>query len=93
MSDTKRTAGENAAQKLVRLLANFNREMVEEGSGDEIEVRFSGDGGGNLILVGAEGIHASSSLYGFESLDDLARYLEMTPLNRLLASIARPGAR
>jgi hypothetical protein len=90
MSD-KRTAGENAAQKLVRLLAKFNREMVEEGSGDEIQVQLRQNGSGTLALY-SPGI-GEQALYGFESPEDLTQYLELTPLSRLLASIARPGVR
>ena len=77
--------GENAAQKLVRLLAKFNREMVAEGSGDSIEVRFTGEGDGSLMYFSD---HDGTSLYGFTCLEDMTKYLEMTPLNRLLASVS-----
>ena len=91
MSDTKQRVGENATAKLTRLLRNFNAEMIQEGSGDVIEARFLGDGSGSLVLVTAEEFCCGTPIFGFESLDALAKYLEMTPLNRLLASIAQPG--
>ena len=91
MSDTKQRVGENATAKLTRLLRNFNTEMIQEGSGDVIEARFLGDGSGLLVLVTAEEFRCGTPIFGFESLDALAKYLEMTPLNRLLTSIAQSG--
>ena len=88
MLQQNRQVGENAAQRIVRLLAKFNAEMVEEGSGNRIDATFSGDGTGELVLK-SPNMLGEEILYGFGSLEQLAKFLEARPLNRLVMAVER----
>ena len=83
--EMKKQAGENANQKMVRLLARLNKELIEDGSADAISVRFGADGSGSLVLTRESG--STQKIYGFDALEQLVKYLECSPLNRLVASV------
>lgn len=84
MAEGKRS--ENAAQKIARLLSRLNDELVGEGSDQYIMVEILRDGAGALVLKGDN--VAPLVLYDFNDTDSLTRYLEMAPLERLVASVA-----
>ena len=86
MLNVKKQAGENAMQKMIRLLAKFNDEMVEEGSGDVIAIKLNADGSGLLTLSHADGF-PPQTLFGFGDATDLVQYLEARPLDRLTCSV------
>lgn len=83
--EIKKSVGENAAQKIVRLLAKLEKELVQEGSGDALKVEVDAGGRGNLLICWESG--HSYPLYGFSSLDQLTKYLECDQLHRLVASV------
>ena len=92
--DAKKQVNENAAQRIVRLLAKFNNEVVEEGEGDQVVAKFGGDGSGVLALEkpANQGFGQFCPFYHFTSLEQLAKYLEMGQLERLIASVlSRPA--
>jgi hypothetical protein len=82
MSDTKKV-GENADQKITRLLLKLNVTLIEEGSGDEIELRRKKDGSGVLVLITAE-FPDERKFYSFRSTEELLEFLEAGQLKRIL---------
>jgi hypothetical protein len=81
MLEPKKTAGENANQKILRLLRKLNVELVEEGSGEQIGVTLFGDGAGSLILNSPS---RGRVLFGFTSTEELVSFLEASQLSRML---------
>ena len=85
--DARKQAGENAAGRLVRLLATFDNEVIEEGSGDRALVTFSGEGIGELVIHRAGTGGKFDQLLSFSSFDELELYFMSTPLGRTIRSI------
>ena len=84
--EIKKQAGENAAQKLSRLLAKLNRELIEEGSADALEIKLDADGSATLLLRRESG--TLTALYGCATLDAMSKYLESSTLMKLVFSVA-----
>ena len=77
-----RQVGENALQRMVRLLREFSQKMVKDNQ--EIQVRISPDGSGELSAV--EGGFLDSPVFNFHSPEELVRYLESGALSQILMS-------
>ena len=76
-------------EKTIRLLAKLNRDLIEEGSWNYIDLRLEGTGGGELVLVGGETDDRQDKeevVYSFSLLSDLNTYLEASWLTRILMS-------
>ncbi len=83
MSTPKRNIGENALQKIVRLLGKLNAELCEEGSGQNIDLVLEATGSGALMLE--KGTFPPYPLWTFEALEELANFLEGSKLSQMLA--------
>jgi hypothetical protein len=83
--ELKKTAGENAAQKLARFLAKRNQELIEEGAEESLEIRLSADG--SLLLLLIKPAVSPQYLYGASNVDTMSKYLEASMLRRLIMSV------
>jgi len=85
----KRKVGENAAEKLHRLVDQVNAELIPPGDSGEIQLKLYGGGKGDITLSQALGpVDGTATLYSFNSLEDAVRWLEGGSLCRLVMSLA-----
>jgi len=81
MSETKRTVGENALQRMQRLLKKIESELIEEGSTCYLALSVFSDGSGNIQVCGGQSI--GSTVFNFATLDELTGFLEAGQLERI----------
>jgi 23S rRNA U2552 (ribose-2'-O)-methylase RlmE/FtsJ len=82
---TKKAIGENALNRSVRLLRELNEKLIKSGN-QEIELRLSGDGSGQLALLeGGEVLVSGYTLFEFDSTDQLVKFLEADALTQMRA--------
>lgn len=88
----QRIVGESVLDKLVRLLASYNREMIVEGAGSEIQLVLSLDGAMQLRLV--THVDPPKTIVGFRSSAEAFGFFEGTQLERVefLSTWARQNA-
>lgn len=81
-----RTVGENAFQKVVRLLNSFNQRNIPEGSEAYIDLILEKDGGGKLVFVNEPpngAMYNRYDVFGFESPETLMAFFEAGPLEQM----------
>jgi hypothetical protein len=85
MSDNKhKPVGENALQRVVRLLRKANDELVDVGTEEHLYYRMQTDGSGALLLSCEEKGVVKEVIFGFDSPEVLVKFLEARQLDRLL---------
>lgn len=77
--------GENALEKMVRLLKAFNAEVIPEGSGEYIDLVMEATGRGTLVLKGRE--PGPFDLFTFKSLDELVNFLLANQMDRIKMAV------
>jgi hypothetical protein len=80
--------GENAMQKMARLLKKFEAEHVEEGSAVSIKLVVDADGSGSLMYRNEESVFYDTAIYKFPNLEQLVDFLGAAPIRRLLMATA-----
>jgi hypothetical protein len=82
MPEVKRVGSENALQKTVRLLGKMERELLAEGTGEQLNLIIRSDGTGHVSHV--PGDHPfSTPVFCFPSLEQLSEFLEAGQLARI----------
>lgn len=80
----KRPVGENAHERAIRLLREFNSQVCRPGSGEEVRINVGPDGSGYLRLWGGRGDYSGEDVFGFTGEEGLLMFLEGDQADRLL---------
>jgi hypothetical protein len=75
------TVGENAVEKVIRLLKQYNEDLVKGRS--NIEMRLEADGSGKLIHVKSGPRGTDLPIFNFSNVDVLLEFLQADELRRV----------